>query len=64
MNATDVRPPTAKDIEDAALAVHSHVRKAADHAALGDYRKAHAEAQQAQGAARRLKELLGPIPAA
>lgn len=60
MNATDVRPPTAKEVEDAAEAVHVRVRQAADHATLGDYRKAHAEAEQAQGAARRLKELLAP----
>ena len=54
---------TAKEIEDAALEVHRHVRQAADHASAGNYRRAHAEAEQAQGAARHLKELLGPIPA-
>lgn len=57
-------PPTAKQIEDAALEVHRHVRQAVDHAEAGDYRKAHAEAEQAQGAARRLKELLGAASAA
>ncbi len=64
MNATDVGPPTAKEVEDAALAVHRHVRQAADHDNAGDYRRAHTEAEQAQGAARRLKELLGTLSGA
>jgi hypothetical protein len=52
-------PPTAKQIEDAAAQVQRHVLQAANHAAAGDYRRAHAEAEAAQGAARKLKELLG-----
>lgn len=52
-------PPTAKQIEDAAATICRHVRQAADHAALGDWRRAHAEAEAAQGAARKFKELLG-----
>jgi hypothetical protein len=52
-------PPAAKQIEDLAAEVHHHVRQAADHATLGNYRRAHAEAEAAQGAARKLKELLG-----
>jgi hypothetical protein len=64
VTAADTRPPTAKQIEDAAEAVHSRVRRAVDFASLGDRRRAHAEAEQAQGAARRLKELLTPASAA
>lgn len=60
MNDTAARPPTAKQIEDAALEVNLHVRQAADHATLGNWRRAHAEAEAAQGAARKLKELLRP----
>ena len=56
--------PAIKQIEDAAEEVHRHVRRAVDHAGLGDYHRAHAEAEQAQGAARRLKELLTPASAA
>lgn len=63
MNAATAAAPTMKDIEDAALAVHRHVRQAVDHAQAGDYRRAHAEAEQAQGAARRFKELLGAAAA-
>ena len=59
MNDTATRPPTAKQIEDAAAEIHRHVHRAADLASAGNYRKAHAEAERAQGAARRLKELLG-----
>jgi hypothetical protein len=58
VNATATKP-AMKQIEDAALAVHRHVHQATGHAQAGDYRRAHAEAEQAQGAARRLKELLG-----
>jgi hypothetical protein len=50
---------SAKQVEDAAAKVHVHVRQAVDLASLGDYRRAHTEAEQAQGAARVLKELLG-----
>ncbi len=39
-----------KEIEDAALEVHRHVREAVNHAEAGNLRKAHAEAEQAQGA--------------
>ena len=60
MNATR---PTARQIEAAAEEVHVHVRQAADHASAGNYRKARAEAERAQGAARRLKELLGAAAA-
>jgi hypothetical protein len=56
---TTARRPTAKQIEDLAAEVHHHARQAADHASVGNYRKAHAEAETAQGLARRLKELLG-----
>ena len=52
-----------KQIEDAAEEVHRHVHRAAGHAGDGDYPRAHAEAEQAQGAARRLKELLGTAAA-
>jgi hypothetical protein len=62
VNATAARPPTVKGIE--AAAVHHHVRQAADLASLGDYRWAHSEAEASQGAPRKLKELLAPIPAA
>ena len=60
MNANATTPPTAKEIEDLALAVYHHIRQAVDHASVGNYRKAHAEAEKAQGGARKLKELLGP----
>jgi hypothetical protein len=59
VNTTGARPPTAKQIEDAARDVHSYVRQAADHATAGDWHRAHGVAEQAQGAARHLKELLG-----
>ena len=62
VNAAAARP-TAKQVEDAAEKVHVHVRQAVDHASAGNYRKAHAEAERAQGAARRLKELLGAAAA-
>lgn len=58
MNAATAKP-AMKQIEDTAQEVHFHVRQAVDHAQAGDYRRAHAEAERAQGAARRLKELLG-----
>ena len=58
MNATSTRPPTLQEIETAVARVQRHTLQAVDHAAAGDYHKAHA-AEQAQGAARRLKELLG-----
>jgi hypothetical protein len=58
MNATSTRPPTLQEIE-AAAQVQRHAIQAVDHAQLGDYRKAHAAAEAAQGAARRLKEMLG-----
>ena len=59
MNAAVSTPPTMKDIEDAAQEVHFHVRQAVDHAQAGDYRRAHAEAEAAQGLCRKLKELFG-----
>jgi len=59
MNATSTRPPTLQEIEAAAAQVQRHALRAVDHAQLGDYRKAHAAAEAAQGAARRLKEMLG-----
>ena len=59
MNTAATGPPSAKQIEDLAAEVHARVRQATDHAGAGDYRRAHAEAEQAQGAARRLKELIG-----
>ena len=37
MKAASAEPTTAKQIEDAALKVHVHVRKAVDHASAGDY---------------------------
>jgi hypothetical protein len=55
--------PAMKRIEDAAAEVHRRVHLATAHASVGDYRRAHAEAEQAQGAARRLKELLTPASA-
>jgi hypothetical protein len=55
--------PVIKQIEDAAAEVHRHVHRAAGYASDGDYPLAHAEAEQAQGAARRLKELLTPASA-
>jgi hypothetical protein len=58
MNAACTRPPTLQEIE-AAAQVQRHVLQAADHATAGDYRRAHAAAEAAQGGARRLKELLG-----
>jgi hypothetical protein len=58
VNTTPTRP-TAKQVEDAAAQVQRHVLQAVDHAQAGDYRKAHAAAEAAQGSARRLKELLG-----
>lgn len=64
MDAAVSTPPTVKEIEEAAMKVHAHVRQAVDHAQAGDYRRAHAEAEQAQGAARRLKELLAQSGAA
>ena len=54
---------TIKQVEDAAAEVHRHVHGAANYATSGDYRRAHAEAERAQGAARRLKELLGAAAA-
>jgi hypothetical protein len=42
-----------KQIEDAAPEVHAAlVREATDHASLCNYRRAYADAEQAQGAAR------------
>jgi hypothetical protein len=55
----DATPPGLKQIEDAALEVQTRARQAADHAGAGDWRKAHAAAEQAQGACRVLKEMLG-----
>ncbi len=52
-----------QQIENAAAEVHRHVHGAANYATSGDYHRAHAEAEQAQGAARRLKELLGAAAA-
>ncbi len=63
MNAAGAAAPTMRQIEDAALAVHRHVRQATDLARAGDYRTAHAAAEAAQGAARKLKEMLGSVPA-
>ena len=48
-----------KEIEDAATEVHRHVHQAASLALAGDYHRAHAEAEAAQGLCRKLKELLG-----
>jgi hypothetical protein len=59
MNATGTRPPTLQQIQDAAALVQRHVLQAVNHAEAGDYRRAHAEAERAQGTARRFKELLG-----
>ena len=64
MNAAISTPPTVKEIEEAAMKVHAHVRQAVDHAQAGDYRRAHAGAERAQGAARKLKELLAATSAA
>lgn len=58
MNTTTT-PPALKQVEDAAAQVQRHILQAVDHAAAGDWRKAHAAAERAQGGARRLKELLG-----
>jgi hypothetical protein len=58
VNAAAARP-TAKQAEDAAEKVHVHVRQAASLALAGDWRRAHAEAEAAQGAARKFKEILG-----
>ena len=63
MNTTSTRPPTFQEIEAAAAQVQRHALQAVDHAQAGDYRRAHAEAEAAQGAARRLKELLGAAAA-
>lgn len=46
--------PTTKQIEDAAAQVQRHLLQAVDHATAGNYRRAHAEAEAAQGAARKL----------
>lgn len=54
---------TIKQIEDAAAEINRHVHQAASLALAGDYRRAHAEAEAAQGAARKLKELLGSAAA-
>jgi hypothetical protein len=54
---------TMKQFEDQAAEVHAHVRQAVDHATAGDYRRADAKAEAAQGAARHLKELLGAAAA-
>ena len=59
MNAASTRPPTLQEIEAAAAQVQRHAIQAVDHATAGNWRKAHAEAEAAQCAARRLKELLG-----
>lgn len=58
MNTTTTRP-ALKQVEDAAAQVQRHVLQAVDRAAAGDYRRAHAVAERAQGTARRLKELRG-----
>jgi len=58
MNTAAPRP-TAKQIEDAAAQVQRHTLQAVDHAQAGDYRRAHASAEAAQGSVRRLKEMLG-----
>jgi hypothetical protein len=63
MNTTPTRP-TAKQVEDAAAQIQRHALQAVDHAQAGDWRRAHASAEQAQGCARRLKELLGAASAA
>ena len=52
-----------KQVEDVAAKVHLHVHQAAAYASTGDYRRAHGEAEAAQGAARKLKELLGAAAA-
>jgi hypothetical protein len=62
VNTTAAGRPTAKQIEDQAAEVHRRVRQAVDHASAGDWRRAHAEAEAAQGACRRLKELVGHGP--
>jgi hypothetical protein len=49
VNDTAARPPTTRLIEDAALEVQTRVRQAADHASVGDYRRAHAEAEARPG---------------
>lgn len=59
MNAAGTRPPTLQEIQDAAVQVQRHILQAVNHAEAGDYRRAHAEAERAQGTARRFKELLG-----
>jgi hypothetical protein len=59
VNATSTRPPTLQEIEAAAAQVQRHALQAAGHAGAGDYRRAHAEAEAAQGLCRRLKEMLG-----
>lgn len=46
-------------IEAAAAQVQRHALQAVDHATAGNWRRAHAEAEAAQGCARRLKEILG-----
>jgi ribosomal protein L13E len=48
-----------KQIEDQAAEINRHVHQAASLAIAGDLRRAHAEAETAQGLCRRLKELLG-----
>jgi hypothetical protein len=58
VNTTATRP-TLKQVEDAATQVQRHTLQAVDLAGAGNWRKAHAAAEAAQGAARRLKELLG-----
>jgi hypothetical protein len=52
---------TTKRIEDAEAEVHRHARQAGAYAITGDYRRARAEAEAAQGAARQLKEMLGAL---
>lgn len=50
-----------KQIEAAAEEIHRHVHGAANYATSGDFHRAHGEAERAQGAARRFKELLGTL---
>jgi hypothetical protein len=56
---TPAAPASITDIEAAAEQAHHHLRHAEDHATAGNWRKAHAEAEAAQGLCRRLKEMLG-----
>jgi hypothetical protein len=50
---------TVKQIEDQAAEINRRVHQAASLALAGDYPRAHAEAETAQGLCRQLKELLG-----